>query len=586
MRIVASAWQRIRQFPFDFSINAATDWIDQSGRRVVQRFKEAWLDLVDAKTAARGGGFKVMLEAMDEGMVQALCRTDEKPTQGKDKTMDKKKVIDALVARGFERTALESMGDDALLTALTAQIPLAKPEEKANLEALKGEILKGVEDRIKAERDAAEAQAKASKWVASVTEKVNGTKLPGTIKGALIAKHSTPADKFDALEADLAEAAKELDALAAATGRVEHKAPEDRMAESLYKGFDAPGSADSIGLRDWYRNITGDRQMLRLPGVGGRSMVEGETRSLEAFLSSTASTTLGNTLGRRLNKEYAATDYGEMNCISTVTTLADFRARTSAIVGGFVDLSTVLEGAAYQPVANPSETNPTYTPVKKGALLEVTFEMFRNDDVGLINRLVRAFGRAARRTHAGYVFDLWKANPNFVDGTTIAHANHGSNLSTAAISSAELTTARQNMFKQTIPGSSERMGGVNRPWFLYLPIELEATVKAITGAPYVPGSANNDANPHFREFGQNDERIIVSPLLTDTNNWYVQADPANVEFVEMGYLDGKREPEFIINQQPNVGSAFTSDIWASWKIRHVYGGTVNDYRGVYFGIVA
>jgi hypothetical protein len=43
-------------------------------------------------------------------------------------------------------------------------------------------------------------------------------------------------------------------------------------------------------------------------------------------------------------------------------------------------------------------------------------------------------------------------------------------------------------------------------------------------------------------------------------------------------MDGREEPELFVQDNPTVGSLFTNDK-ITWKIRHIYGGNVTDFRG-------
>jgi hypothetical protein len=43
--------------------------------------------------------------------------------------------------------------------------------------------------------------------------------------------------------------------------------------------------------------------------------------------------------------------------------------------------------------------------------------------------------------------------------------------------------------------------------------------------------------------------------------------------LEVGFLDGQEEPELFVQDQPNGGSMFSNDK-LTYKIRHIYGGTV------------
>jgi hypothetical protein len=64
----------------------------------------------------------------------------------------------------------------------------------------------------------------------------------------------------------------------------------------------------------------------------------------------------------------------------------------------------------------------------------------------------------------------------------------------------------------------------------------------------------------------------------------MSADPLDVPTMEVGFLDGNEEPELFVQDSPTVGSMFNDDT-LTWKIRHIYGGNLTDFRGVYKGVV-
>jgi hypothetical protein len=54
--------------------------------------------------------------------------------------------------------------------------------------------------------------------------------------------------------------------------------------------------------------------------------------------------------------------------------------------------------------------------------------------------------------------------------------------------------------------------------------------------------------------------------------------------IEIGFFGGREEPELFVQDAPNVGSLFSNDV-ITYKIRHIYGGGVLDFRGFVGGIV-
>ena len=87
-------------------------------------------------------------------------------------------------------------------------------------------------------------------------------------------------------------------------------------------------------------------------------------------------------------------------------------------------------------------------------------------------------------------------------------------------------------------------------------------------------------NPVRFLFGSNGERIVVSPLLSDANDWYVFANVEEAPTVEVGFLQGRQEPEFFLAEDPTSEKVFTSDK-IRYKVRHEFEAAVIDYRGAY-----
>ena len=58
-----------------------------------------------------------------------------------------------------------------------------------------------------------------------------------------------------------------------------------------------------------------------------------------------------------------------------------------------------------------------------------------------------------------------------------------------------------------------------------------------------------------------------------------------MDTIEIGFMDDTREPELFIEDNPSAGSGFSADK-IRYKIRHVYGGAVLDFRAFYRGAPA
>lgn len=129
--------------------------------------------------------------------------------------------------------------------------------------------------------------------------------------------------------------------------------------------------------------------------------------------------------------------------------------------------------------------------------------------------------------------------------------------------------------KQTEKDSGKRLG-ISLDWIM-VPLELKATA-------YQINQNNEPTNSWWHRFGENNERIIVNELLTDTNDWFYGALPEQAEFLEIGFLDGIQTPQIFLSNDPTVGIAFTND-QIVYKAKFVFGGDITDFRPVGKNIV-
>ena len=133
------------------------------------------------------------------------------------------------------------------------------------------------------------------------------------------------------------------------------------------------------------------------------------------------------------------------------------------------------------------------------------------------------------------------------------------------------------MMKQT--NSADKRLGI-KPRYLLLPPDLYWTAVTILNSTLLPGSQNNDANPL-----QGMLEPIVVPQFSDAKDYYLMADPAQIESLEVGFINGQETPELLVQDNPTAGSVFTNDA-ISYKVRWEFGGGWLDYRGAYWAEVA
>lgn len=296
----------------------------------------------------------------------------------------------------------------------------------------------------------------------------------------------------------------------------------------------------------------------------------------EAVLSSTFDQILGDSITRKMLSEYAELNLRNWEPLVDAVPAGDFRTQRRMRFGGYGNLPAVAQNATYAALTSPADEEATYAVTKRGGTETITLEAIANDDVGAIRRIPTRLARAALQTLHEFIFEFMAANAAIYDTLALFHATHA-NLGSVALSSASLKAARLRMRKQADMSSSKRLGLAARN--LWIPPDLEDVAFEILQATQKPGTADNDANFLKGKFD-----VTVVDYWTDVNNWFLTAAKTDTPLIEIGYF-GPEEPELFTQDLPNVGEMFTNDRLV-YKIRHVYGGAVLDFRGFDGSVVA
>lgn len=322
-------------------------------------------------------------------------------------------------------------------------------------------------------------------------------------------------------------------------------------------------------FREAYVSITGDRNITGHLGDCDASRLREAAGDhfLEAVSASTFANILGNSITRRMQEIYRDNPaYSDWRDLVDVVPVRDFRTQERTRIGGYGNLPAVAENGNYTALTTPSDEKATYAVSKRGGTETISIETIANDDVGVIRRIPQSLARAAGRTLYEFVLGFLDTNPAIFDSVALFHASHA-NLATAALDATSFAAMRLAMKKQTELTSAKRLGLILR--HLYVPGELEEAAFNL----FVRGTNNDET---FVQTAK--PRVHVVPHWTDANNWYGTADKAEIPLIELGFFNGNEEPELFIQDNPSQGSLFSND-QIKYKIRHIYGGNVLDYRG-------
>jgi len=454
--------------------------LDRERRQVTEIARVLSLDVVF--NPAAGGEFERVLHSAPgghgprgraaEGGSQ-VARKDGVQSSAEHKQTEGTKQVEERVTYGASGSGVRS----------EAPVPAAGDQVSADVRAMLAEIQAATEQ---AKRLAAE-QAKAA--CASLLEaRLQASPLPAGLK-----------DELRAEFAGRVFAAEELDAAISRKESVFAKLVEGSVIRGLgYQGPLVSGMRDSLervqaaadrllglalpdhlrdtprlsGIRELYVMLTGDYDF--------HGRFYGERVQLAAATSGTMASVVANALNKAMVQSFEMRPqwWKPIAYEEDFTRLQDVKWLT---VGGFGDLPTVSEGAAYEELSWADRTE-TASFVKKGGFIGLTLEMIDKDDVGAVRAIPRKIGLAAWRTLSSLVGALFTANsgvgPTLSDGVALFHSSHGNLYAGAAGLSLDTWDACvQAMFKQTELGSGKRLG--IRPAYCLVPIELEKTARTI-----------------------------------------------------------------------------------------------------------
>jgi hypothetical protein len=369
-------------------------------------------------------------------------------------------------------------------------------------------------------------------------------------------------------------------------GRDEIDKSQAAMAKLFMPEHNTHGIPAFDSLRDAYIHFSGDEDV---NGMFYPDKTSPGLRSCMSFDSTTFSYALANVLNLQLSKMYKSFPYREEILISEKKNVKDFRLIDSIQLGYYGDLPDIdPESGDYDDMESYDDTKAEYRLGQKGAVIWVTRYHIINDSIDLVKGMVKRLARSARMTHAKYVWAFYIGNATCPDGTVWFTSGHG-NLGGDALDIDPLITAITALANMTEPGSEEKIGlDLNTfNWNLVLPIDLwDLGVKKNQNQYYYSSNDLTDKVPNacYSLFGARNERIVTCPFMTDANDWGVIRDKEDVPIVEMSYLNGRYEPELIVEEGPTQEHVFTADK-IGYKIRHEYGGVLTDYRGGYKSVL-
>ena len=287
------------------------------------------------------------------------------------------------------------------------------------------------------------------------------------------------------------------------------------------------------------------REALRL---SGRTVPMGRDEMIRsAFSTYTLPQILGNVANKAMLAGYTALP-GTWEKWCQIGSVQDFKTNTRVRLTDVGELEEVTNGGEV-PHGSASEEYEQFAIATYAKQFAVTRKDIINDDLGALTKVPQKMGvKAAMKVH-NLVYSHFLNPGNMADGVALFHAASHGNLNTStALTQANLATAIKG-FRLQKDADGEPISV--EPKFLLVPPSLERIAREILESDLLiaTGVGSSAATTANKNIWRGAMELIVEPRLENANytgystsTWYVIADPATIDTVEVAFLNGRRTP--------------------------------------------
>jgi len=303
-------------------------------------------------------------------------------------------------------------------------------------------------------------------------------------------------------------------------------------------------------------------------------------RSIEAYhTTGSFQNILLDAASKTLRAAYEEAPYTWSLWARQAQSVDDFKNINRIQLGESPNLEMVPEGAPY-PEGQVVDSKRSYKVEKFGKKFSVSWETVVNDDLDALSRIPAMHGNAARRTQEKVVYDALLANPTMADGFALFSASHtsGSNITASSVAAPGVTTLNEAFKLMSLQkGLSSDVYLNLSPRTLLVPQAYAATALELVNSQSYAQSNGNEGVVNI--YGVNGVRPlqVVATALLDANsatNWYAIADNAQVDTVEITFLNGEESP--VLESEWNKDN----DTY-HYYVRQSMAAAVIDHRGIF-----
>ncbi|TCR04068.1 prohead protease/major capsid protein fusion protein [Neorhizobium sp. JUb45] len=255
---------------------------------------------------------------------------------------------------------------------------------------------------------------------------------------------------------------------------------------------------------------------------------------------------LGNVVNTTLRAGYEAAGQTFRPLVREATA-ANFKAINRAQLGEGPAFDRVPENGEYKR-GSVTEGKESYKIATFGKVIGITRQVIINDDMNAFSRIPQLMGGAAAQLESDLVWAQILGNPTMGDGQTLFSVPHKNLMTAAALNVPAIGKMRASMAKQTGLDGKTVLNIV--PQFLIVPVELETTADQLLNAVYHPTDSAGAATGSMRKLqiiaearldnGISNPAVVSTAIAGSTTAWYLAASPAQVDTVELAYLEGNR----------------------------------------------
>jgi hypothetical protein len=263
----------------------------------------------------------------------------------------------------------------------------------------------------------------------------------------------------------------------------------------------------------------------------------------------------GTALDRELQARYKVAP-AELRKICKARPVRDFRNvdvyRSEGLTG---PLQKKDKGGAYKADNYMTEAQIQWKLDVYGKIVELDWEAYLNDDLGMFNDIPARLADSAMNT------DNYLITSKLVDSSGPLDATFEITTATAALSISSIAAAVSAMIAQTLDTAHGTIPILTAPKYLMVPPQLALAAKTFLQSPgvlYAATASTAVPLPSMNIAGDVGLELLVNPWLplinttSGTTNWFLISDPSELPIIELGSLRGYENPDLFMRAPDSV----------------------------------